>query len=126
VLGTLVADVYGVARVGIGAGLVARPQWAAGWVGPAARDPDVHGTLRSFGSRELLLGTAVLATRGHPAAQRGALLLCAAADAVDVVVEGTDFARTRRRGAAIATLTALGGVALGVLSACLLPPPPSR
>jgi hypothetical protein len=122
----MMADGYGLARVGIGGALLVRPQLAEGWIGPVARDADVHGSMRSLAARDLLLGFAVLATRSRPAVQRGALLLCAAADAFDAAVEATDYARTRRRGAGLATVTALGGVAMGVVSACLPRPLPSR
>lgn len=125
-LATVMADAYGLTRAGIGAAVLVRPQLAEGWIGPVARDADVHGALRSFAARDLLLGAAVLATRDRPAVQRGALVLCAAADACDAVVAAADYARSRRRGAALATVTALGGVAMGVVSAYLRRPLPSR
>jgi hypothetical protein len=129
-MGNAVADLYAIGRGVIGGALVARPQLAARWVGEPALDPDVHATIRSFGARDALLAAAVLASRDRPDVQRGALLVCVSADALDAVVEAADYVRTRRPAAGIATLTALGGVVMGLvaarLSASRRPPLPSR
>jgi hypothetical protein len=110
------ARMYGMSRVGLGAVLALFPSAARPWTGVVARNPDAHGPLRVLGVRDALLGVAVLGTPEGSRHRRGALLLCAAADAADAVVTLADFVRTKRPGAALASLTAAGGAAIGLFT----------
>ena len=106
---------YGWARVAFGAALVAAPTPAARlWIGDLAATPEVRSPLRGLAVRDLALGLAVVWPRNNPRARREALLLCALVDAGDAVLSGAEYARTKRVGAGITALGALGaaGVAL--------------
>lgn len=110
------ARMYGMSRVGLGATLALFPSVARPWTGTVARHPDAHGPLRVLGVRDALLGVAVLGTADDSRHRRRALLLCAVADAVDAVVTLADFTRSKRPGAAVASVTAAGGAAIGLFT----------
>jgi hypothetical protein len=76
--------------------------------------------VRLFAVRDALLGVALLRALDDPARTATALAVCAAADAADAVVMGLAFVRTRRPGAALAALTATGGVLTGLALASRL------
>lgn len=103
---------YGTARIALGTVLAITPSTAAPWIGEAARDPDVRSPLRLLAVRDALLGAALLST-SEDQHQRRILNLCAVADAADAVTCALDFLRRRRPGAAVASMTAAGGAALG-------------
>lgn len=109
----MIATLYGASRVAVGLALLLAPRAASPWLGAVARQPDAQSALRVLGARDALLGVAVLTSEGEPAALRRALRLSAAADVTDALVSAVDFVRTRRRGAGLAVLTAVGGAVVG-------------
>lgn len=105
-------EMYGTARVALGAVLAIAPTTARPWIGEVARDPDVRSALRVLAVRDALLGVALLNTSDDQSRRR-ILKLCAVADAADALTCAFDFLRRRRPGAAVASMTAVGGAATG-------------
>lgn len=97
-------------RVALGVVLALFPKSARPWIGRVVDDDDTHGALRVLGVRDALLGVNALRAPDRP----DPLLLCAVADAADAAVTAGDFVRTRRMGAAFASVTAMGGAATGL------------
>lgn len=104
--------IYGSARIALGAALAIAPTTARPWIGEVARDPDVRSALRVLAVRDALLGVALLKTSDAQSRQR-IVRLCAVADAADALTCALDFLRRRRPGAAVASMTAVGGAATG-------------
>jgi hypothetical protein len=76
----------GLARVGVGAALLAKPDAAFGWIGAEADGRGAQVLTRALGIRDLVIGAGIAAQAGDAKALRPWLLAGMVADAVDFAV----------------------------------------
>lgn len=106
----------GVARLSIGAGFVLAPELTMRpWIGRGTRSTGALLLARVVGSRDLVLaaGSLTAADRGEHSRWVAAGL---AADAADLALTIAYRRRLPRRGAALASAVAAGGVVLGTIA----------
>ncbi|HWE13594.1 MAG TPA: hypothetical protein VG365_08790 [Solirubrobacteraceae bacterium] len=109
----LLSRVSALGRLGLGAGLVARPGLLTSvWVGPDAERGSSQVLARALGIRDLVIAAGTLGSTGDE--QQRWLTAALIADATDLAVTLGAGAALPLRGRVLVSLAAGGGVAMGV------------
>jgi hypothetical protein len=108
----LLSRVSAVGRLGVGAGLVARPRLvASAWVGDDAGRASSQVLARALGIRDLVIGAGTLGSTGDE--QQRWLTAALVADATDLAVTLGAGSALPLRGRVLVSLAAGAGVAMG-------------
>lgn len=115
----LLAQLYGGARVAIGAALLLAPTLTGrGWIGEDAEAPGTRVALRALGARDLVIGAGLLEALGGDKPTARWIEAGMASDLTDAIVSALgEGERTT-----LAVAMAAGGVALGAFVRSQLDP----